>query len=178
MLDCHVWNSTESNHQRLFKAQLWRCHKFWFVNASPCCFPFLSRVSQEREDYSPPQLWNAWWRLQRSSHHFLNATAGGFSIERQWATQLSTLHFIYDKLKSLLISACCRVSNQGLEQHVYLAGKASWSGSQGKAPVHRDNPEYLLSLQVLRWNWECGCVYVIVQGRNCDLCAPVHRAGF
>lgn len=41
-------------------------------------------------------------------------------------------------------------------------GEGEWSGSQGKAPVHRDNPECLLSLQVRLWNWECDCVYVYV----------------
>lgn len=43
---------------------------------------------------------------------------------------MSTLHFIYDKLKSALISACRGVFNQCLEQHVYQ--ESGERGRQGR----------------------------------------------
>lgn len=82
----------------------------------------------------------------------VNTPAGGFSIETQRGTQLSTLLFIHDKLKSDLICGRRRTLNRRLEQRVYLSEKGGWSGSQGKAPVHRDNPGCLPSLQALHPN--------------------------
>lgn len=90
----------------------------------------------------------------------LNTPAGGFSIERQWATQLSTLLFIYDKLKSDLISARRRVLNQCLEQHVYLAGKASGVGARGRHPL-TEITQNIFSLSGCRSETvECDCVCV------------------
>lgn len=115
----------------------WSLHKFWFVNVSLCCFhlfPPLSGASQEQRIKAYLSTGMPGGCYCYSSHHLLNTPAGGFSIERQWATQLSTLHFIYDKLKSALISARRRVLNQCLEQHVYLAAKASGVGARGRHP--------------------------------------------
>lgn len=99
-----------------------------------------------------------------SSHHLLNTTAGGFSIERQWATQLPTLLFIYDKLKSALIFARHRVLNQCLEQHVYLAGEGEWSGEPVEGtPFTEITQNIFFPLQVQLY------LCVRVQGRNSDL---------
>lgn len=103
---------------------------------------------------------NAWWLLLRSSHHLLNTPAGGFSIERQWATQLSTLLFIYDKLKSDLISARRRVLNQCLEQRVYLAGKASGVGARGRHPFTEITQNIFSLSKCCTETAECDCVYV------------------
>lgn len=90
----------------------------------------------------------------------LNTPAGGFSIERQWATQLSTLHFIYDKLKSSLISACCRVLNRCLEQHVYLAGNTSGEGARGRSPFTEITENVFPSLPPSNRECESDCVCV------------------
>lgn len=82
------------------------------------------------------------------SCHHLNTPAGGFSIERQWDTQLSTFLFNYDKLKLDLICARQQVLNQCLEQGVYLGAKASGLGERGRHPFTEITQNVVVSLSL------------------------------
>lgn len=63
----------------------------------------------------------------------VNTPAGGFSIEKQRGTQLSTLLFIHDKLKSDLICGRRRTLNRRLETACLSVGerRVEWEPGEG-----------------------------------------------
>lgn len=105
--------------------------KLRLLNMPPCtCLLPCQETARSRglEPTPAPE------RLMAASAAKRNTPTGGFSTERQWRMQLSTLLFIYDKLKSDLICARRRVLNRVWNNVFICWRKASGAGARGRHP--------------------------------------------